>query len=136
MAVTPKIEKSATPAIESKAADALKFFNGLAEVPQLNAKMLTRANEIVTEAAKAIWASEVELLRLESEESAKLISFAKSGGDPAKSFADTYAHWHDGSEKILNQMRGMSDQMRKCGWELFELYSENIKSAGKAAKPD
>ncbi len=136
MAATPKTEKSATPAIESKAADALKFFNGLAEVPQLNAKMLTRANEIVTEAAKAIWASEVELLRIEAEESAKLISFSTPAGDPAKTAADTYAHWHDGAEKILAQMRGVSDQMRKCGWELFELYSENIKSAGKAAKAD
>ncbi len=136
MAATPKTEKSATPGFETKAADALKFFHGLAEAPQLNAKMLTRANEIMTEAAKAIWASEVELLRIEAEEGAKLMSFSAPAGDPAKAAAEAYAHWHDGSEKVLAQMRGMSDQMRKCGWELFELYSESLKSGAKAAKAD
>ncbi len=119
---------------ENTAANTMKLFNGLAEVPQLNAQMLTRANEIVTEAAKAIWAGEVELLRLEAEESAKLMSFTRPAGDPASAVADSYAQWQAGSEKILVQMRGLSDQMRKCGWELFTLYSQSLKPGGKAAE--
>lgn len=115
------------------AADSDKFFlGGLAQMPQLNIKMLTRANEIMTEAAKAIWSSEVELLRLEAEEGAKLLPFAGRVGDPA----DAYTQWHESSEKILSQMRGMSDQMRKCGWELFQLYAENAKPNGKAVATD
>lgn len=103
------------------------FFKGLTEMPQLNTQMLTRANEIVSEAAKAIWASEVELVRLEAEEGSKLLFLAKPAGDPGKVAAETVARWHNSSEKILTQMRETGDLMRKCGWQLFELYSESMK---------
>ena len=127
MPATPKTERTT-------AAHAAPFFKGFAEMPQLNTKMLTRANEIMSEAAKAIWASEVELMRLEAEEGSKLLFMAKpAGGDPTKLAAETFAQWHNSSEKIFSQMRGMGDLMRKCGWELFELYSENMKPPGKTA---
>lgn len=124
MPATPKAEQSA-------AAHTIPFFKGLAEMPQLNTQMLTRANEIVSEAAKAIWASEVELVRLEAEEGSKLLFLAKPAGDPGKLAAETFTQWHNSSEKILTQMRETGDLMRKCGWELFELYSENMKRPAK-----
>jgi hypothetical protein len=126
MPATPKAE-------HSTAAHTAPFFKGMMEMPQLNTKMLTRANEIMSEAAKAIWASEVELARIEAEEGSKLLFLAKPAGDPAKLAAETFTQWHTSSEKILTQMRGMGDLMRKCGWELFELYSENMKLPGKTA---
>lgn len=126
MPATPKAEHSTV-------AHTAPFFKGMMEMPQLNTKMLTRANEIMSEAAKAIWASEVELARIEAEEGSKLLFLAKPAGDPAKLAAETFTQWHTSSEKILTQMRGMGDLMRKCGWELFELYSENMKLPGKTA---
>lgn len=127
----------ATSKSEKATADyAAPFFLGLAKLPQLNTQMLTRANEIVSEAAKAIWAGEVELVRLEAEEGSKLLFLAKPAGDPSKLAADTFTQWHNSSEKILTQMRGMGDLMRKCGWELFELYSENMKLPAKAPEAD
>ena len=93
MPATPKSEKST-------AAHTAPFFKGLAEMPQLNTQMLTRANEIVSEAAKAIWASEVELVRLEAEEGSKLLFLAKPAGDPGKLAAETFTQWHTSSEKL------------------------------------
>lgn len=129
MPATPKTERTA-------AAHTAPFFKGLVEMPQLNTKMLTRANEIMSEAAKAIWASEVELARIEAEEGSKLLFLAKPAGDPAKLAAETFAQWQNSSEKILSQMRGTGDLMRKCGWELFQLYSENMKLPCKTAEAE
>ena len=129
MPATPKSEKST-------AAHTAPFFKGLAEMPQLNTQMLTRANEIVSEAAKAIWASEVELVRLEAEEGSKLLFLAKPAGDPGKLAAETFTQWHTSSEKILTQMRETGDLMRKCGWELFGLYSESMKRPAKNGEAD
>lgn len=109
------------------------FFKGLAHMPQLNTQMLTRANEIVSEAAKTIWSGEVELVRLEAEEGAKLMALARPAGDPGKLTAETFTQWHRSSEKILTQMREVGDAMRKCGWDLFDLYAESMKPNGKAA---
>jgi hypothetical protein len=120
----------------STASPAAPFLKGLAEMPQLNTKMLTRANEIMSEAAKAIWASEVELVRIEAEEGSKLLFLAKPAGDPGKLAAETFTQWHNSSEKVLTQMRDMGDLMRKCGWELFELYSENMKVPAKSSEAE
>lgn len=108
-------------------------FNEVEGMPHLNAKMLIRANEIMFEAAKAIWESEVELLKVEAEEGSKFMLAAGTAGDPAKSAAQAYAQWRDSSEKILTRMRGMSDQMRKCGWDLLQLYAAEMKRPDKTA---
>ena len=126
----------ATPKSEQFTAFTAPFYKGLAQMPHLNPQMLTRANEIVSEAAKTIWAGEVELVRLETEEGAKFLSLARPATDPGKRAADTVAQWHDSSEKILTQMRGMGDAMRKCGWELFDLYAESMKQPGKNAQSE
>lgn len=126
MPATPKSEQSTS-------SFTAPFFKGLAQMPQLNTQMLTRANEIVSEAAKTIWAGEVELVRLEAEEGAKLMSLARPATNPGALTAETFTQWHASSEKILSQMREMGDAMRKCGWDLFALYAESMKPKGKAS---
>ncbi len=96
-------------------------------MPRLNTQLMTRANEIMSEAAKVIWASEIELVRMEAEEGSKLLFHPNPAGDPTKLAADVFRQWHSSSEKMLTQMRETGDLVRKCGWELFELYAESMK---------
>lgn len=122
----------AAPNPEQPAAfDPTPFLKGAAEMPRLNIQMVMRANEIVSEAARAIWESEVELVRLETEEGAKWLSLARPTMDPGKVPVVTFTQWHESAERIFMQMRGMGDVMRKCGWELFELYAESMSRPGR-----
>jgi hypothetical protein len=75
-------------------------------------------------------------VRIEAEEGSKLLFLAKPAVDPAKFATETFTQWHNSSEKFLSQMRGTGDLMRKCGWELFELYSENMNLPRKPAETE
>lgn len=124
---------SATSDTERKSGTQAGFLNGLSDLHQHNTEMLTRANEILSETTKAIWAGEVELIRLEAEEGAKLLFAARSASDPARNVSDAIQQWHDSSEKFISRVRNLSDEVRKCGWQLFDLYSESLKASSKAA---
>jgi hypothetical protein len=78
---------------------------------------------------KTIWAKEIELARLETEQAAKLFMPPKQNGDDRSAAANYCNDLHRGSEKIVAEMRSIGDAMRSCGWQLFDLYAERFKKA-------
>lgn len=96
-----------------------------------NTALITRANEVMVNAARAVWESEMELIRLESEQLTNSLVPLKLGEDPAATVSACREHWRDGSEKLLNHMRSVSDIIRKCNWDLLRIYQEGLRDAGK-----
>ena len=112
--------KSAAEALSGKLLDA----------QQRNAAFFARASEIVAEATKAIWASEMDMIRQESERASRLFQPAE-GRTPIEAAAACSAEWHDNSEKVIAHMREMSDLARKCCWQLCDLYIQSIPARPK-----
>ncbi len=111
------------------------FPPNLVEAQERNTAFVTRANEIMVHTARAVWESEMELFRLESEQVAKTLVPLKLGDDPAATAAAYSEQWHEGSEKLLNHMRTVSDLVRRCGWDLFNIYQESVREAAKPFQP-
>lgn len=95
-----------------------------------NTALITRANEVMVNTARAVWESEMELLRLGSEQLAHSVVPLKSE-DPAAAVSACCEHWKEGSEKLLDHIRSVSDLIRKCSWDLLRIYQEGLRDAGK-----
>lgn len=102
----------------------------LLDTQQRNVAFLTRANEIVADAAKAIWASEMDLIRLEGTRAGRLLQTPGEWANP-RSAADYSSQWHDNSDKIIAHVREISDLARKCCWDLCDLYARSIPTDQK-----
>ena len=107
------------------------FPPNLVEAQERNTALITRANEVMVNTARAVWESEMELFRLESEQVAKTLVPLKLGNDPAATVSAYCEQWQEGSEKLLNHMRTVNDLVRKCGWDLFHIYQESLREAAK-----
>jgi len=83
--------------------------------------------KILTESAKAIWAKELELAKLEAEQAAKMFLPPRQNGDARHAASAYCSQVHEGTEKIIAEMRSLSDMMRDYSWQLFDLYAENFK---------
>lgn len=97
-------------------------FSTFAHFTPFDSALVARTNEILSDAATDIWAGEIELLRLELEQASRSFSSIQRNGADGK---DSAEQWHQGAEKIITQMRRVSDSMRNCSWQLFDLYSQN-----------
>jgi hypothetical protein len=111
------------------------FPPNLAEAQERNTALVSRANEIMANTARAVWESEMELFRLESEQVARALTPLKPGDDPAATVSAHWEQWQEGSEKLLDHMRGVNDLLRKCGWDLFHVYRESLREAAKSLRP-
>ena len=107
----------------------------LVEAQERNTGLITRANEVMVNMARGVWESEMELFRLESEQVAKTLVPLKLGNDPTATVAAYSEQWQEGSEKLLNHMRTVSDLVRRCGWDLFHIYQESVREAAKPFQP-
>ena len=111
------------------------FPPNLVEVQEHNTALITRANEVMLNTARAVWEREMELFWLESEQLAKTLVPSKLGDDPTKAVSACCEQWHECSEKLLNQMRSINDLVRECGWDLFHIYQESLREAAKPFQP-
>ena len=59
----------------------------LVDAQERNTALITRANEVMVNIARAVWESEMELFRLESEQVAKTLVPLKLGDDPTATVA-------------------------------------------------
>lgn len=105
------------------------FPAGFPAVNLAGGSIISKANQIVSDSMKTIWAKEVELAKLETEQAAKLFMPPKRNGDAREAATEYCSQLHEGSEKIVAEMRSLGDAMRDCGWQLFDLYAESFKRA-------
>lgn len=101
------------------------------EAQERNTALITRATEVMVNTARAVWESEMELFRLEFEQTAKTFAPLKLGDDPTATVSAYCEQWQEGSEKLLTHTRTVSDLVRKCGWDLFHIYRESLREATK-----
>ena len=104
--------------------------NVFADFPNMawpSTALLTRTNEILSQAANYVWAGELELMRLEAEQVSKSLFPFRHNGDAGGQAADSREQWHNNAEEVIAQMRHVGDVMRNCGWQLFEVYSKSLK---------
>lgn len=113
----------------------IMFPSNLMGAQERNTTLITRVNEMMVNTARAVWESEMELFRLESEQVAKTLVPLKLSDDPAATVSAYHEQWQEGSEKLLNHMRTVSDLVRKCGWDLFHIYQESLREATKPFQP-
>lgn len=126
----------ADPAQQSKPSDTQTVFPpNLVEAQERNTALITRANEVMVNTARAVWESEMELFRLESEQVAKSLVPLKLGVDPTAVASAYCEQWQDSSEKLINHLRTVNDLVRKCGWDLFHIYQESLRESAKSFQP-
>lgn len=121
---------------QSKPRDTQTVFPpNLVEAQERNTALITRANEVMVNTARAMWESEMELFRLESEQVAKTLVPLKLGDDPTAVVSAYCEQWQDGSEKLLGHIRAVIDLVRKCGWDLFHIYQDSVRETAKSFQP-
>ncbi|MGH7118093.1 MAG: hypothetical protein ACREFP_03725 [Acetobacteraceae bacterium] len=103
----------------------------LVNAQERNTALITRANQVMMNTARAVWTTEMELFRLASEQAAKSLAPPKLGDDPTATASDYCEQWQEGSEKLLTHMRTVNDLVRKCGWDLLQVYQESLREAAK-----
>ena len=101
-----------------------QFF--LPPFPGFDSALIARAGEILSDAATEVWSRELELMRLEAELATRSFMPLHANGSDTKNKVE---EWQDGAEKVIAQMRSVSDSLRDCSWKLFELYSKNALQA-------
>lgn len=109
------------------------FSDKIMDAQQRNVAFFTRANEIVAEAVRAIWANEMDLIRMEPGRAGRLFQTVE-GHTPLQATADYAAEWHENSEKVIAHIREITDLARKCCWQLCDLYVQNVTDSQKAEK--
>lgn len=103
----------------------------LIKTQESNAEFLMRANEIVLQAAHAVWESEMAFFKQETERIEKLFALSKPDSEPTQIVAAYSEQWQDSSENQLQRIRTINDLMLKSSWELFQLYQGGLQDAAK-----
>lgn len=104
----------------------------LSNIQEYNATVFTRACDTLTKTAQAIWDSEPELFRLESEQWLKSLAPFKAGenGD----LSAYYSQLHDGADRMVARMRHINDLAWGCGWEIAAIYATGLQDFWKPAQ--
>ncbi len=106
----------------------------LAETQKRNAALLARASQVMADTTRALLDSEMEFYRLQAESIARIPSTFKPGNHPVAMLSAYCDQCQDTSERMLSHMRTVNDLMRQCGWDLFQLYQDNLQEAVESAQ--
>ncbi len=122
--------------LQLKAGEAQALFPAnFVETQERNANMFARANEAMVKTAQPIWESQTEFLRRESEQLAKAFTPPKLNGDPSAAISTYCDLWRENSERLITQIRTVSDLTRECGWQLFHIYADGLRRNVKPLQP-
>ncbi len=119
-----------TPHGGAKASETQFPFN-LVEAQDRGAALFTQLNELMVKTTRAIWESETELLRIETEQATKCFLPPKIGDDPGSTIADYCEQLHQRTDRMIAQMRRVNDLFKDCGWQVVALYAEELRQIGK-----
>lgn len=121
--------KLATQKAGDKSGSEMLFPVNLAQLQVRNLAVLSEANEIILETAKAVWEKQAELLKIGSEKAGESMKLAKKETDnPNLAFSQLAEEWHQNGEKTVSRLRAINDLMRDCEWRLVSLYLDGLTS--------
>lgn len=96
--------------------------------------LFTQLNELLVKTARAVWESQTELLRLETEQATKSLFPVKIGEDPGETISAYCDQLHDRTDRMITQMRRINDLYKDYGWQLFAIYAEGLRQASKQSQ--
>ncbi|WP_341912185.1 hypothetical protein [Ferrovibrio terrae] len=126
----PATQTAKTPSLEPAAMLAAN----LSDVQERSAATFARAYDVLAKTSQAIWESEPELFKLESEQLLKSLAPPKAGDNPAAGLSAYFAELHDGSERMIARMRHINDLAWGCGWQIATIYADGLQDMWKHAQ--
>lgn len=126
----PVAQTAKTIAFEPTAALAANF----TDVQERNAATLARAYDVLAKTTQAIWESEPELLKLESDQLMKAFAPLKAGENPVAGLTAYCEQLHEGSDRMIARMRHINDLAWGCGWQIAAIYAEGMQDMLKNAQ--
>lgn len=106
----------------------------LSDAQERNAATFARAYDVLAKTTQAIWESEPELFRLESDQLQKCFAPLKAGDNPVAGLTSYVGQLHDGSERMIARMRHINDLAWGCGWQIAAIYAEGMQDMLKQAQ--
>jgi hypothetical protein len=116
----------------STAPDAQSLDN-FVEAQERGAALMSRANDILAKAAAEVWGRQVELLKLETEQTINAFTPPKAAENAGVSVSAYCKDQQAGADKVIAHIRDINDLMRDCSWQLFSLYAESLQRLQKQA---
>jgi Phasin protein len=95
--------------------------------PEAGAAVFTEAAEVLSNTAAAIWEKQLNLLRIEVEQTQKGVSALTAGESAGAAFGAYVAGVQGGIETALTDMREINDLVRDCSWRLLDLYTRQMQ---------
>lgn len=109
------------------------FFNNgsffQSPLQQSNVQFVLKANKLLLDTTRAMWEGEAELVHLGIDQTIKACAPLKTGEDPGATLCGYYDRCHECSDRVVDQMRRLSDVARNFGWDFLELYVESFQHA-------
>lgn len=99
----------------------------LSDAQERSAATFARAYDVLAKTTQAIWESEPELFKLESDQLLKSFAPLKPGDDPAAGLTTYVTQMHDGSERMIARIRHINDLAWNCGWQIAAIYAEGMQ---------
>jgi hypothetical protein len=106
----------------------------LSDAQERSAATFARAYDVLTKTAQAIWESEPELLKLESDQLLKTFAPLKTGENPVAGLSAYCEQLHDNSERMIARMRHINDLAWGCGWQIAAIYADGLQDMWKQAQ--
>lgn len=127
-----KTQTSATSSKESSIETQLPFT--IVGAQERGVALFTQLNELLVKTARAVWESQTELLRLETEQATKSLFPVKIGEDPGETISAYCDQLHERTDRMIAQIRRINDLYKDYGWQLFAIYSEGLRQASKQSQ--
>jgi hypothetical protein len=106
----------------------------LTAAQERNAATMARAYDAWAKTAQAIWDSEPELFRLETDQLLKAFSPPQPGDNPVRTLTAQCAQLHDNADRVIAQMRHINDLAWNCGWTIAAIYAEGMQDIWSQAQ--
>ncbi len=112
----------------------MQFPFNLVGAQERSVALFTQLNELMVKTARAVWESQTELVRLETEQATKTLAAPKIGEDPGVTMSAYCDQLHERTDRMIAQMRHINDLYKDFGWQLFAIYAESLRQAAKQSQ--
>lgn len=107
----------------------------IVDAQQRYAALVNRAMEVMTNAVRNLWQSEIEFWRLGAEQASYAAVPRGTGKDAAASLSSWLEQWQKNLDATLEHLTATSQLCRQCGWDLYNVCEDGLRAAAKQPKP-
>lgn len=104
-----------------------RFTASAAEAQTQATQLFSHQNELMINAARALWDSQTRLMQSQAEQAAAMAALPAASRDPNEIVAACCQQLHESSERLIAHWRQMNDLMRDAHWQLLEAQAESLR---------